>query len=263
MPKTSTSPDSGSSTIQRSRPSGIPLPCLLLSIPLMTGACEVPRFQGPQIQAPPTGFLRRPDVLQSVPRMFPERPNIHFDAWIEAQWGEFSGMYINAHEGTTTLDEVVAARAWSMENPPDHPMDYGNVEPVEIDGRAGWAWMEMWRDNGLHEVRYHAAIPYDTVTYTVDFTTGDPKFKARPDSIRAIVASFAVGRTQWNWTLVTLATILGALVLKSGWSRLQRGPYDGSRHMTLAKIPVEDVDGSTSGESPGSPDATREVDGNG
>ena len=97
--------------------------------------------------------------------MFPDRPTIHFDAWIETEWGEFTGIYINGHEGSTTLEEVVAAREWSMDNPPDHPMDYGNIETVHIDGRTGWAWMEMWRENGLHEVRYHVAIPYDTVTY--------------------------------------------------------------------------------------------------
>ena len=73
------------------------------------------------------------------------------------------------------------ARARAMENPPAHPMAYGDIETVSIDGRTGWAWMEVWRENGLHEVRYHVAVPYDTITYTVDFTTGDPKFKIRPD----------------------------------------------------------------------------------
>ena len=178
------------------RPS-VRLLLLLLSI-IVTGGCEVPNFEGPQLQAPPEGFRRKPDISQDR-RMFPDRTSIHFDAWFLDNWGEFTGIYINGHEGTTTLEEVAEARLWAMANPPDHPMAYGDIEVVEVDGRTGWAWMEMWRDNGLHEVRYHAAIPYDTITFTVvDMWTGDPTFKMRPDSIRAIVASFAVGRTKWS-----------------------------------------------------------------
>ena len=184
--------------------------------------------------------------------MFPDRPTIHFDAWIETEWGEFTGIYINGHAGTTTLDEVIAARTWAMENPPDHPMAYGDIETMEIDGRTAWAWMEMWRDNGLHEVRYHAAVPYDSVTYTIDFMTGDPRFKPRPDSIRAIVASFAVGRIEWNWTLVALSTVLTALLLKSIWSKLQRRPYQDMR-MNLVQFATEDLEGATADESLQSP----------
>ncbi len=215
---------------------------LLLTVSLVGGACEVPQFRGPQVQAPPEGFIKKDDVAQNGPRMFPERPTIHFDAWIETEWGEFTGIYINGHEGSTTLEEVAAARDWSMDNPPDHPMDYGNIEPIRIDGRDGWAWMEMWRENGLHEVRYHAAIPYDSVTYTIDFLTGDPIFKARPDSIRAIVASFAVGRVEWNWTLLAMSTVLGAFVLRAGWSKLTRRPYENVRNMTLVQLPTENED---------------------
>jgi hypothetical protein len=214
-------------------------PLLLAALVLIVG-CEVPQFRGPQVQSPPGGFIKKSDVSQFGPRTFPERATVHFDAWIETEFGKFTGIYINGHDGSTTLEEVVAARTWSMENPPDHPMDYGDIETVEIDGRTAWAWMEIWRDNGLHEVRYHATVPYDTVTYTIDFTTGDPTYKARPDSIRAIVASFAIGRIEWNWPLLTISIILTALLLNSVWSKIKRRPYDNMRHMTLVQLPVED-----------------------
>ena len=260
MPTTPASHDSGAMTaIKQTAGSQVGLPLLLLSIALLASACDVPRFQGPQVQAPPEGFLRKSDVLQDR-RMFPDRPTIHFDAWIETEWGEFTGIYINGHAGTTTLEEVVEARAWAMENPPDHPMAYGDIETVSIDGRTGWAWMEMWRENGLHEVRYHAAVPYDTITYTVDFTTGDPKFKIRPDSIRTIVSSFAVGRTEWKWRLLALSTVVGVLVLRAGWSKLQRR-YENVRHMTLAKIPVENAAGAVQDDPLQSPAGLPEVDG--
>lgn len=234
---------------------------LLFAGSLLATGCEVPQFRGPQVQAPPSGFIKKADVLQSGSRMFPDRPTIHFDAWIETEWGEFTGIYINGHEGSTTLEEVVAAREWSMDNPTDHPMDYGNIETVHIDGRTGWAWMEMWRENGLHEVRYHVAIPYDTVTYAIDFFTGDPRFKARPDSIRAIVATFAVGRVEWNWTLLTISTVLGALLLRSGWSKLTRRPYEHLRDMQLVELPVKDgEDAPAEGQIQPPPDLP-EIDG--
>ena len=226
---------------------------LLLAALIGTVGCEVPQFLGPQIQSPPDRFINKSDVAQLGPRTFPERPTVHFDAWIQTNFGEFTGIYINGHEGPMTLEEVIAARTWSMENPPDHPMNYGEIETLTIDGQTAWAWMEMWREGGLHEVRYHATVPYDTVTYTVDFTTGDPRYKARPDSIRAIVASFAVGRIKWNWTLLTISTLLTALLLKSIWSKLQGRPYDNMRHMKLVQLPVKDPDDSQAPNEDGTP----------
>ena len=260
MPPTSASHDSGAMTpVEQTAGPPIGLHHLLLPIVLLASACDAPRFQGPQIQAPPEGFLRKSDVAQDR-RMFPERPTIHFDAWIEAVWSDFTGIYINGHAGTTTLEEVEEARAWAMENPLDHPLASGDIETVSIDGRTGWAWMDIWRDNGLHEVRYHVAIPYDTVTFTVDFTTSDPMFKSRPDSIRTIVSSFAVGRTEWNRRLFAPSAMLGVLLLMAGWSRLQRRPYENMEHMTLGKFSLEDADGSVQEDPVQSPADLPEVD---
>ena len=86
MPTTSASHDSGAMTaIKQAGGSGsqVGLLPLLLMIALLAGACDVPRFQGPQVQAPPDGFLRKSDVAQDR-RMFPNRPTIHFDAWVTA-----------------------------------------------------------------------------------------------------------------------------------------------------------------------------------
>jgi len=154
----------------------------------------------------------------------------------------------------------VAARAWVMENPLKHPWDVGDIETVTIDGRTGWACMEEWRDNGLQEVRYHLVVPYDTITYTVDFTTGDPTYKSRPDSIRTIVSSFAVGRTEWNLPALVLSVVGGVLVLLVGWAKIQSAPYEDMGEMTLRQFSLENADGDGQ-DDPVQPPADRpEVD---
>ena len=80
-----------------------------------------------------------------------------------------------------------------MNVPTPHKISYGDLEEGRVDGQTAWAWMEVWRDNGLHEVAYRSVIPYDSVTYVVDFVTDALKFMSRPDSMRAIVSTFAIG----------------------------------------------------------------------
>ena len=53
-------------------------------------------------------------------------------------------------------------------------------------------------------------VPYDTISYAVEFLTGDPSLKIRPDSLRTIVASFAIGKATWN---VPLLAIMADMVL--------------------------------------------------
>ena len=113
MTTTSAPHDSGATiAVEQTAGPRVGLPHLLLSIVLLASGCDMPRFQGPQIQAPPNGFLKKSDVGQDR-RMFPNRSSIYFDGWVEAQWGEFSGIYINGHAGTTTQRDVVEARDWS------------------------------------------------------------------------------------------------------------------------------------------------------
>lgn len=243
MSMTSASHDSDATTDpEQTAGPRVALPHLLLLIGLLASGCDMPRYQGPQLQTPPDGFLRKADVGQDR-RMFPDRPSIFFDAWIESKWGEFSGIYINGHSGTTTRQDVGEARASAIRNPIKHPWDVGEIETVTIDGRRGWAWMEMWFENGLREVRYHVAVPYDSITYTVDFTTFDPAYKSRPDSIRAIVSSFAVGRTEWNLPALVLSVVGGVLVLLVGWAKLHGTPYEDMGEMTLRQFSLEDAGG--------------------
>jgi hypothetical protein len=152
---------------------------------------------------------------------------------------DFSGIYIRAHPGTTTRRDVEEARARAAEQEAGRGkrVTFGDVEDAMIDGRASWGWLEEERDDrGLQYVEYRAVIPYDTITYTVEFATGDPSWKVKPDSMRVAVLSFAYGQTVWNKGLITLllvGTVLGVgLLIRRGKSRL----YTQTQDMTLVKF---------------------------
>jgi hypothetical protein len=171
-------------------------------------------------------------------RMFPDRDVVFHTAWIEASWGHFSGIYINGHPGVIGPDDVEAARVAAIEAARDQLAKFGDLEATTVDGRTAWGWGEEWRlpNGGLRYVVFRTAIPYDSVTYTVEFVTGDPGLKAHPDSLRTIAASFAIGRTEWNIPLVVIC--LGALALLVGRVRARaRARVDRARHITLVKLP--------------------------
>lgn len=211
-----------------------------LLVPLMALGCDVPNFAGPQIQNPPPAFTMKNDLSQDRP-MFPERDGLYHVAWVEASWGHFSGIYIDGYAGTSGIQDVEDARLAAIEAARGERAEFGELEEILIDGRPAWGWGEVWRlpNNGVRYVIFRAAVPYDTVTYAVDFRTGDPNLKAHPDSLRTIVASFAIGRTEWNYPLI--AIIAGVVLLVAARTRSRaRARADRARHITLAQVPKKD-----------------------
>lgn len=228
---------------------------LLLFVALATigaSACDVPKFTGPQIQSPPPAFTMNPEASEQRP-MFPDLPILHHDAWVEASGGNFSGIYINGHPGVLGSAEVEAARQAAMSAAFGQRAEFGEIEPLQVDGRTAWGWGEMWRleNGGLQYVVFRAAVPYDTITYAVDFITGDPGLKIRPDSLRTIVASFAVGRIRWNVPLILVAA--GVVLLLAGVAR-SRARARAERHarIPLPKIPKKEP-GATAPMGPKAP----------
>jgi hypothetical protein len=218
----------------------LPAPALLASLALAAVGCRVPNFEGPQIQSPPPAFTMKNDVSQER-RMFPARDVAYHAAWIEASWGNFSGIYINGHGGPTGIEEVETARLAAIEAARDERVEFGELEEIEVDGRRAWGWGEVWRlpNDGIRYVVFRAAVPYDTVTYAVDFLTGDPMLKSRPDSLRTIVESFAVGRIEWNYPLI--AVVVGIVVLVGARLRARaRARANRSRHVTLVRLPTKE-----------------------
>ncbi len=215
----------------------------LLVVPLIGAlGCRVPDFQGPQIQHPPPAFTLNSSTYQDR-RMFPDLEIVHHDAWVEASWGNFSGIYINGHSGALTRGDVEAARAEAIQAATGKLAEFGEVEPITIDGREAWGWGESWRreDGGLDFVVFRAAVPYDTVTYAIDFLTGEPGLKIRPDSLRTVVASFAVGHTTWSLPLVAVGA--GAMLLLMSTLRARaRARREATRRMTLIRVPKRPPD---------------------
>lgn len=209
---------------------------------LATSGCDVPDVEGPQIQARPPGFTMNPDTYLEN-RMFPELEAIHHDAWVEASWGNFSGIYINGHAGNLSREWAESAHTAAMTANAGEHREYGEIEELTVDGRASWGWTEWWRleNGGLDYVVYRALIPYDTISYTVEFLTGDPSLKIRPDSLRTIVASFAIGKTTWNVPL--LAVMAGMVLLLGNMFRSRRAAQAArARGITLVRIPKKEDD---------------------
>ncbi len=232
------------------RAASVALLCALL-------ACDMPRFEGAQIQGPPPGFTLQPDTYQDR-RLLEDRPVVHHDAWVRAQWGEFSGIYINAHAGPTGIEEVEAAREASLARPPgraDQIREFGEVERLRIDDREAFGWPELVRSErrGVEYVAYRAVIPYDTLSYAVEFVSGDPAFKMRRDSLRTVVASFGIGRTEYNLPLLLL--LAGILVL--GVARWRSGLRERRRRSASVRLPrIPRPDADETGDRGASPTAS-------
>lgn len=208
-----------------------------IGLAVVTTGCSQPRFLGPQVQAPPPGFTINVEAKQDSP-MFPSRAVVFHTAWVEASWGNFSGIYVNGHPGVLGRSEVEGAHRDAMAKAAGRRVEFGELEQIQIDERTAWGWGETWRleNGGLQYVVFRAAVPYDTITYAVDILTGDPGLKIRPDSLRTVAASFEIGRVEWNFPLLLI--MAGALVFMIGsWSRKQKARAAQARHVPLVKIP--------------------------
>jgi hypothetical protein len=207
-----------------------------LLVLLATAACDVPDFEGAQIQSPPPVFYIQNDAYQQR-RMFPDLEVLDHKAWVETSWGFFSGIYINGHPGVLTLEEVERAKAERDESEP-RPVTYGDIETLTIDGRTAWGWGEMLStpEKGIQFVAYRAVIPYDTISYSVEFYGGEPGLKGQPDSLRTIVMSFAVGKTRWNTPLIM---IVGGLLLFVVAMLQSRSQARKRRHQSIVLKKIE------------------------
>ena len=183
---------------------------IVLTLLLGVAACDVPAFEGPQIQSPPPAFFIQNEAYQNR-RMFRDHEIVSHDAWVETSWGFFSGIYINGHRGVLTEGDVRAAQEAALAAAVSGVI-IENVEPLTIDGRDAWGWAErlQTRELGLSWIRYRAMVPYDTISYAIDFHGGEPELKGRPDTLRVIVASFAIGQTTRD---LPLLAILGGMTL--------------------------------------------------
>ncbi len=208
-----------------------------LAVVLTVTSCQMPRFQGPQIQSPPANFLMNPD---NVPGrwMFPDRELAFNTAWVHTDISGTSLIRVVGHPGTTTLDDVMAARERVLASETDPDLIAEDIEVLTIDERRAWGWYQRVQSDrrGLVQVSYRAVVPYDTVTYVIEFVSGEPSLKGpAPDTLRAIVSSFAIGRTTPDVPKIAIFT--GVVLLLVAFLRGRaRDRRDQLRSINLVQI---------------------------
>lgn len=223
------------------------LNAVLASTLLALSACEIPRFEGPQIQEPPVGFRLQPESAEQA-RLFPGRELTFHSTWVHTDMSGVSLIHVNGHPGALTIEDVIAGfdAVRTLRQDPD--LAYGEIEALRIDGRDGWGWAERIQSpsRGLVEVSYRAVIPYDTVTYAIEFFSGEPMWKQyAPDTLKAVIGTFAVGETTLNVPLI--AMVVGAVLLLVSVLRAranERKTRLRSINLVQFKKPDEDEDDS-------------------
>jgi hypothetical protein len=192
--------------------------------------------------------------------MFPARESVFHDAWVNAAWGDVSTIHVNGYPGRIMRADVQEAQEDVMATD-DEPVTYSGIQEVTIDGRRGWGWAEQLYtpELGLVWIGYKVAVPYDTITYTVELHSGDPVLKNNPDTLLAIAATFSVGKVVWNFPLiigsaVVLVLLISTLRKRSREKRLRL------QSITLKKVELADEEGE---DPPMRDDVVVEIDAGG
>ncbi len=111
--------------------------------------------------------------------MFPEREQVRQGTGWKGTDDPHSSSFITVHEGTTGREEVQAARDFRESEYGRAANSYGNLEELEIDGCTAWGWTELrvYR-NKISSREIKVVVPYDTVTFAVEFYSNDPDWMA-------------------------------------------------------------------------------------
>jgi hypothetical protein len=212
---------------------------------LALAGCHLPNFKGAQLQEALPGFRRVPGAAQGR-KMFPAWEAVHYDVWVNMAWGELSTIHINGYPGTLMRADVQAALEDAIASVTE-PVTFSGVQEMTIDGQTAWGWAEHLRtDEGLIWIAYRVAIPYDTITYTLDLHSGDPALKSNSDTLLAIASSFAIGKVVWDIPLILgIGAVL--IILFSTARRRARQKAIRLQSITLMKVEIEKEEGEKEG----------------
>jgi hypothetical protein len=175
---------------------------------LLAGGCTIPNYQGPQVQEPPAGFVFDANSTQGR-NVFLDRPPVRQGAWwrLDTVRDEHSSIFISTYDWTPDAFEIDAARDRHAREYGHEFSIYGEVERVVIDDRAAWVWFHTQTHTftgATTALEFTAVIPYDSVTYAVEFSSDQPEY-LREDAVRLVVMSFAVGRTKIHYPALLVA----------------------------------------------------------
>lgn len=187
----------------------------LIAVLLLVGCdTSTQRREGPQIPNPPAGFAYDPNA-SAARLVFPNREKRSQRAY--ARMSEpYSGITITEFAGSATREDAQAARDNLEERYPQG--DYSPLESLEIDGRNAWGWLETAEYKGkISSLEYKAIVPYDEVTYSIEFYTSQPD-QMDAAYLKKTVSTFIVKHKQ---IVKTSQVIALAIFLAIGWFALR------------------------------------------
>lgn len=199
----------------------------LLCLTFGLAGCAKPSIPGLQLREVPQGFVYTANADFGV-NEFAERVPLSRGAWLgdAESFQPQSEIFVTRYAGVITVEEATAVRD-AQASRYGHPasVDYGLVEPVMVGGRPALAWLETRYDehHAVRSLKYSAVIPYDSVSYAVEFNTSAAG-RLQPDSLIRVVLSFGSGTTTvlWGPIKVMAAVLVGMALLLVYWMRRGR-----------------------------------------
>lgn len=189
------------------------VPILALMTASGLSACAKPQMEDLHIPGGLTGFLFDANATKAR-NVFPEREQLRQYGWMT--FGEdVNSLMVTKYAGAATAEEIEAARDAQAARYGRDTMRYGDVEAITVDGRLGWGWLETQIYKGeLASLEYKAVIPFDDVTYAVEFHAGKPDYQDEA-KLKAVIRQFQLGRTEFPAAQVAasgLILVFGAIV---------------------------------------------------
>lgn len=136
----------------------------------------------------PEGFLFDANAT-AARHVLPDRELIDQDGWFTAG-DPGSSIMISRYEGAADAAEIEAAHD-DLAGRYGYA-EYGEIEELTIDRRPAWGWLETQRlDGRLASLAFTAVIPYEGDTYTVEFSSAEPRF-LKAEALRKTVSTFGM-----------------------------------------------------------------------
>jgi len=175
------------------------------------------RRAGPQIPDPPPGFAYDPNAY-AARLVFPERTKLSQRAYGTIT-EPHNGITITEYAGPASRSDAQGAKDVLAERFPK--AEYGPLQSLEIDGREAWGWLETSRYNGrVGSLEFKAVVPYEDVTYTVEFHTSQPS-RMNADYLQSIVETFIVKKERALSSGQIVALAIAAVLAWFGWRVLR------------------------------------------
>lgn len=185
----------------------------LLVVGLGLAGCSTPRLEGGIVTDVPPGFGFDANATGGR-NAFPERDLLYERTWARISMDDtYSGITVKAYAGPLTADEAEATHRWQGER--WGYADYSAIEPLTIDGRPAWGWLETQAKPGgpVLALTYRAMVGYDDETFLISYHSNQHEY-LQEAHLRDVVTSFEIARAKPMWGLII---VVGAVALVAGF----------------------------------------------